>query len=121
MQETVSDLTQGPVWHAVEDGAEVSQPATLALVLIAGHSGGMLSRHRYKLREMFASPICGRWPSLILIMPAFGCSTGRLPTTAVHRPPDGCQPPTHAGLGDIFRIRSSGDNPACSLTDGWEA
>jgi hypothetical protein len=76
MQETVSDLTHGPVWHAVEDGADVSQPATLALVLIAGHSGGMLSRHRYKLREMFASPICGRWPSLILIMPAFGCSTG---------------------------------------------
>lgn len=44
-----------------------------APVLIAGLSGGVLralSRHRYKLREMFASPICGALAAAYLTLPA---------------------------------------------------
>lgn len=44
-----------------------------APVLIAGLSGGILralSRHRYKLREMFASPICGALAAAYLTLPA---------------------------------------------------
>ncbi|TGS63021.1 hypothetical protein EN844_24635 [Mesorhizobium sp. M3A.F.Ca.ET.201.01.1.1] len=43
-----------------------------APVLIAGLSGGILralSRHRYKLREMFASPICGALAAAYLTLP----------------------------------------------------
>lgn len=43
-----------------------------APVLIAGLSGGVLralSRHRYKVREMFASPICGALAAAYLTLP----------------------------------------------------
>jgi hypothetical protein len=43
-----------------------------APVLIAGLSGGILralSRHRYKLREMVASPICGALAAAYLTLP----------------------------------------------------
>ncbi|RWI94672.1 MAG: hypothetical protein E5X33_30580 [Mesorhizobium sp.] len=57
-------------------------------VLIAGLSGGILralSRHRYKLREMFASPICGALAAAYLTLPAvawFKTSGLPLPDTA---------------------------------------
>lgn len=44
-----------------------------APVLVAGLSGGILralSRHRYKLREMVASPICGALAAAYLTLPA---------------------------------------------------
>lgn len=59
-----------------------------APVLIAGLSGGILralSRHRYKLREMFASPICGALAAAYLTLPAvawFKTSGLPLPDTA---------------------------------------
>jgi hypothetical protein len=43
-----------------------------APVLIAGLSGGILralSRHRYKLREMVASPVCGALAAAYLTLP----------------------------------------------------
>ncbi|WP_434723053.1 hypothetical protein [Mesorhizobium sp. RIZ17] len=43
-----------------------------APVLIAGLSGGILralSRHRYKVREMFASPVCGALAAAYLTLP----------------------------------------------------
>ncbi|RWL45293.1 MAG: hypothetical protein EOR60_15225 [Mesorhizobium sp.] len=48
-----------------------------APVLIAGLSGGILralSRHRYKVREMFASPICGALAAAYLTLPAVSYS-----------------------------------------------
>ena len=42
-------------------------------VVVAGLSGGVLralSRHRYKLREMIASPICGALAAAYLTLPA---------------------------------------------------
>lgn len=44
-----------------------------APVLVAGLSGGILralSRHRYKLREMVASPVCGALAAAYLTLPA---------------------------------------------------
>ncbi|TGQ69921.1 hypothetical protein EN829_013220 [Mesorhizobium sp. M00.F.Ca.ET.186.01.1.1] len=43
-----------------------------APVVVAGLSGGVLralSRHRYKLREMVASPICGALAAAYLTLP----------------------------------------------------
>ncbi|TIW62980.1 MAG: hypothetical protein E5V48_02655 [Mesorhizobium sp.] len=43
-----------------------------APVLVAGLSGGILralSRHRYKLREMVASPVCGALAAAYLTLP----------------------------------------------------
>ncbi|TIQ70282.1 MAG: hypothetical protein E5X44_35760, partial [Mesorhizobium sp.] len=43
-----------------------------APVVVAGLSGGILralSRHRYKLREMLASPICGALAAAYLTLP----------------------------------------------------
>ncbi|RVA86026.1 hypothetical protein, partial [Mesorhizobium sp. M7A.F.Ca.CA.004.02.1.1] len=43
-----------------------------APVLVAGLSGGILralSRHRYKLREMIASPVCGALAAAYLTLP----------------------------------------------------
>ncbi len=43
-----------------------------APVVVAGLSGGILralSRHRYKLREMVASPICGALAAAYLTLP----------------------------------------------------
>ncbi|MBN9550541.1 MAG: hypothetical protein J0H31_17125 [Alphaproteobacteria bacterium] len=59
-----------------------------APVLIAGLSGGILralSRHRYKLREMVASPICGALAAAYLTLPAvawFKTSGLPMPDTA---------------------------------------
>lgn len=42
-------------------------------VVVAGLAGGVLralSRHRYKLREMIASPICGALAAAYLTLPA---------------------------------------------------
>ncbi|TPJ52831.1 hypothetical protein [Mesorhizobium sp. B2-6-4] len=42
-------------------------------VVVAGLAGGILralSRHRYKLREMIASPICGALAAAYLTLPA---------------------------------------------------
>ncbi|MBZ9926795.1 hypothetical protein [Mesorhizobium sp. BR1-1-4] len=58
-----------------------------APVLVAGLSGGILralSRHRYKIREMVASPVCGALAAAYLTLPvvAYFRSTGLpVPTT----------------------------------------
>ena len=56
-----------PVMHGFFDLLGIK-----ASVLVAGLSGGILralSRHRYKLREMVASPVCGALAAAYLTLP----------------------------------------------------